>query len=310
MKKAVSIILTLIITVSFIISCSAQEDTDITDNTEIILSINQPYILINGAEHAIDTEGTVPVLIDDRTLLPVRAVVEAMGGTVEWDGDTQTVTLTKNMDTIRLVIDSDTAYLNDVPKTLDVAPRLISDRTMLPIRFIAENFQYQVEWDEANQRVILTQEVQETAEPVTPSEDSDPLLETEPVNEPEKKQEQPVLTNENQITVTINGQSFTATLEDNETAEAFYAMLPLTLEMNELNGNEKYYYLDESLPKNNRQIGQIQTGDLMLYGSNCIVSFFKTFTTSYTYTPIGHIDDAEGYAAALPSGSVTVTFTK
>lgn len=87
-------------------------------------------------------------------------------------------------------------------------------------------------------------------------------------------------------------------------------MLPLTLEMDELNGNEKYYFLDENLPGNNRQIGQIQTGDLMLYGSNCIVSFFKTFPTSYSYTPIGHIDDAEGYAAALPDGSVTITFSK
>ena len=87
-------------------------------------------------------------------------------------------------------------------------------------------------------------------------------------------------------------------------------MLPMTLDMDELNGNEKYDYLDENLPSSSRNIGQIRTGDLMLYGSNCIVSFFKTFSTSYTYTSIGHIDDAENYAAALPSGSVTITFSK
>ena len=127
----------------------------------------------------------------------------------------------------------------------------------------------------------------------------------EPVTQPETP-----VPDERLITVTVNGQRFTATLEDNETARAFYAMLPLTLDMDELNGNEKYHYLDETLPSNSRNIGQIRTGDLMLYGSNCIVSFFKTFATSYPYTPIGHIEDAENDAAALPNGSVTITFSK
>lgn len=72
----------------------------------------------------------------------------------------------------------------------------------------------------------------------------------------------------------------------------------------------KNYYLDEDLPSRSESVGTIRAGDLMLYGSNCLVSFFETFETGYTYTRIGHIDDAEGYAAALPGGSVTVTFTR
>lgn len=83
-----------------------------SENTEIILTINQPNMLVNGMEQAIDAEGTAPLLIEDRTMLPVRAVVEAMGGTVEWNGDTQTVTLARNEDTLRLIIDSNTAYVN------------------------------------------------------------------------------------------------------------------------------------------------------------------------------------------------------
>ncbi len=68
--------------------------------------------------------------------------------------------------------------------------------------------------------------------------------------------------------------------------------LPLTLEMDELNGNEKYYYLNEDLPSSSGRVDMIRTGDLMLYGSNCLVSFFETFETRYAYTRIGHIDDA------------------
>lgn len=60
--------------------------------------------------------------------------------------------------------------------------------------------------------------------------------------------------------------------------------------MSELNGNEKYYYFEETLPSNATQIGTIQTGDIMLYGSDCLVLFYDTFSTSYRYTRIGKID--------------------
>ncbi|MDE7229775.1 MAG: hypothetical protein K2N56_04780 [Oscillospiraceae bacterium] len=110
------------------------------------------------------------------------------------------------------------------------------------------------------------------------------------------------------ITITANGRKFSATLYDNETAKAFKALLPLTLDMSELNGNEKYYYLSDSLPTNSSRPSRINTGDIMLYGSSCLVIFYESFSTSYSYTPIGKIDDPAGLAAALGSGNVQVTF--
>lgn len=314
MKKIFSLLLTVSVISPFSGGCSAQDtaattpSSDIITDTEIILTIGQPNMLINGFEQSIDENGTVPIIINDRTLLPVRAVVEAMGGSVEWNGDSQTVTLTRNNDVIRLIINSTESYFNDTPYTLDTAPVIINDRTMLPIRFIAENFGFDVEWDAERQRVIITE--------LTESIPSQEAVESTmaPAVSPSQSQDEEGNTNQENytgtITVTVNGTDFKATLEDNETARAFYEMLPLTLEMDELNGNEKYYYLDENLPSSSENVDMIRTGDLMLYGANCLVSFFETFETSYTYTRIGHIDDAEGYASSLPNGSVTITFTK
>lgn len=114
---------------------------------------------------------------------------------------------------------------------------------------------------------------------------------------------------EHVISIEVNGQTFSATLADNDTARAFAARLPMTLDMRELNGNEKYSYLNEPLPAAAQRVGQIRTGDLMLFGSDCVVLFYENFATSYTYTPIGRIDDPAGLAEALGSGSAEVFFS-
>ena len=114
---------------------------------------------------------------------------------------------------------------------------------------------------------------------------------------------------ERNITITVNGTSFAATLEDNKAGRAFAALLPLTLDMSEMNGNEKYHYLDESLPTESYRPGTIQTGDLMLYGSSCVVLFYETFSSGYSYTRLGRIDTPGGLAAAVGGGDVTVSFT-
>lgn len=111
-----------------------------------------------------------------------------------------------------------------------------------------------------------------------------------------------------QMIIEVNGQQFEAELYDNNTARALADMLPMTLNMEEMNGNEKYYFMDKSLPTDAENIGTIQNGDIMLYGSDCLVLFFKTFDTSYTYTRIGHIEDAQGFSAALDSGTVEISF--
>lgn len=112
----------------------------------------------------------------------------------------------------------------------------------------------------------------------------------------------------NRLRITIGPASFTATLADNSTAAAFRALLPMTVSMSEMNGNEKYYYLSGNLPAAASNPGTIRAGDLMLYGSGCVVLFYETFQTSFSYTRIGRVDNPSGLAAALGPGNATVTF--
>ena len=110
------------------------------------------------------------------------------------------------------------------------------------------------------------------------------------------------------VTMAIGSQAFSVTLADSDTVHAFAALLPAVFSMSELNGNEKYVYLDESLPSNASNPGDVREGDLMLYGDSCVVLFYESFSTSYSYTRIGRVDDDAGLAEALGSGSVDVSF--
>lgn len=114
---------------------------------------------------------------------------------------------------------------------------------------------------------------------------------------------------ESAITLTAGEHTFSATLLDNETARQLAELFPLTLEMSELNGNEKYFYLDGSLPTDSHRPGQINAGDLMLYGDNCLVLFYESFSSGYSYTRLGSVDDPAGLAEALGTGGVEVTFS-
>ena len=133
----------------------------------------------------------------------------------------------------------------------------------------------------------------------------DPASDEEDENDNNNNNNEPM---ERNITITVNGTPFAATLEDNEAGRAFAALLPLTLNMSELNGNEKYHYLDESLPTESYRPGMIRAGDLMLYGSSCVVLFYETFSSGYSYTRLGRIDNPEGLSATVGGGSVTVSF--
>jgi hypothetical protein len=108
------------------------------------------------------------------------------------------------------------------------------------------------------------------------------------------------------LVIKVGGKEFTATLPSSPTATAFKALLPLTMNMTELNGNEKYFSLSRDLPANELNPGTINSGDLMLYGSNTMVLFYENFRTSYSYTKLGTITDVSGLAAAVGKGNVTV----
>ena len=110
----------------------------------------------------------------------------------------------------------------------------------------------------------------------------------------------------NTMKVIINKKEYIINLEDNETVKSFISSLPQELEMSELNGNEKYVYSDKSLPTDSENIKKINKGDVMLYGNNCLVIFYKSFNTSYSYTKIGHIDNLPD----LGNGNIKVTFEK
>lgn len=112
----------------------------------------------------------------------------------------------------------------------------------------------------------------------------------------------------NKMKITVGNSVFNVTLSDNPSVTAFKSLLPLTLNMNELNNNEKVFQLQTSLPTNASPGGNIQVGDFMLYGNNALVLFYESFSTSYTYTRLGKVDDISGYKAALGTGNVTVKF--
>jgi hypothetical protein len=109
--------------------------------------------------------------------------------------------------------------------------------------------------------------------------------------------------------MTIGGtHRFAVTLEDNATARAFLQLLPITLDMPDLNDNEKHVRLPRSLPTSAVRPGTIRTGDVMLYGDNTLVVFYKTFPSSYSYTPIGRVTKIDGFVEALGAGSQRIGF--
>ncbi|MEG0186414.1 MAG: cyclophilin-like fold protein [Stenotrophomonas sp.] len=110
--------------------------------------------------------------------------------------------------------------------------------------------------------------------------------------------------------MTIAEQRFAITLADTEAARAFAAMLSLTIEMPDLNSNEKHAQLPRALPTSAIRPGTIRNGDLMLYGASTLVLFYQTFDSIYPYTRLGRVDDPAGLAQVLGRGSARITFSK
>ena len=108
------------------------------------------------------------------------------------------------------------------------------------------------------------------------------------------------------VKIKINDNEYTINLEDNNTVKELLDILPLTINMNELNGNEFYAYLDNAFSVNKYNPKTINKGDVMLYGNNCLVIFYKSFDTSYSYTKIGHIDSLP----ELDDSSISVSIYK
>lgn len=112
------------------------------------------------------------------------------------------------------------------------------------------------------------------------------------------------------ILMSVGERNFAVTLADTEAARTFAAMLPLTLDMEELNGNEKKKELPKTLPTAASRPDTIRNGDLLLWGSRTLVIFYKTFDSPYSYTRLGRVDDPAGLARSLGRGDVRVAFSR
>lgn len=126
---------------------------------------------------------------------------------------------------------------------------------------------------------------------------------TPPINEEEMEEK-----TMHPIAITIGNQSFQVSLYKSATSDSLIERLPFTLEMDEMNGNEKYAYLAEEMPTAAILPSTIHAGDLMLFGNDCLVLFYESFTSSYSYTPLGYVEDLAGFKSALGSGKVEVLF--
>ena len=105
------------------------------------------------------------------------------------------------------------------------------------------------------------------------------------------------------VYININNKKLGIDLENNSTTSALIKLLPLELSMNDLNGNEKYVYLNESLPTNTYSPKHIEVSDVMLFGDNCLVIFYESFDTSYSYSKIGHINNLP----SLDDGNISIS---
>ena len=120
----------------------------------------QTDILVGYGQNNIDFTpyGQAPVIVNDRTLVPLRAIFEAMGAEVVWDDAAKTVTATRDDVTISLAIGSDQLMVNGEAVTIDVPAQIINDRTMIPVRAIAESFGCNVNWNQKAKRVAITED--------------------------------------------------------------------------------------------------------------------------------------------------------
>jgi len=129
------------------------------DDGEKTLNLTQFYPKENEISVVLDGEKIFfdqpPVSIDGRTLVPIRAVIEEMGGTVEWNPHSSASILKMDGNRMTLILGSKTAYFNEDEYELDVEPQAINNRTLLPLRFVAEKFGFTVGWDGDTRTVII-----------------------------------------------------------------------------------------------------------------------------------------------------------
>ena len=110
------------------------------------------------------------------------------------------------------------------------------------------------------------------------------------------------------IIIMIENKKYEAILYDNSTTKELIKKFPITITMKDLNGNEKYYNFYKSFSTSSENVANINKGDIMLFGDNCLVIFYKSFSTRYRYTKLGYIKNLEDLENSLGKGDIEITF--
>lgn len=147
MKKVISLLIA-----AFSVCCMAVSASAADEKINVYLD---GFYGADGQKISFDVP---PQTINNRTMVPIRAIFEAMGAVVDWDDATQTATCVKDETTVKMTLNSTTEYINGTPNEMDVSPVVIDGRTLAPARYVAEAFGYHVSWDEMTQTVLISKD--------------------------------------------------------------------------------------------------------------------------------------------------------
>lgn len=114
--------------------------------------------------------------------------------------------------------------------------------------------------------------------------------------------------NMQEIILKVNNKEYEAVLYDNSATKELIKNFPISITMSDLYGNEKYYNFSKRFPTSSENVGNVNKGDIMLFGDNCLVIFYKSFSTHYRYTKLGYIKNLEDLENSLGKGDVNITF--
>ena len=122
----------------------------------IVLQVDNPMMSVGGIKEEVDPgRATSPIIIEGRTMVPIRAIVEAMDGSLGWEGDTQKITLDARGKKVEMWIGETSIKVNGATKNMDVAPTIQNERTYVPLRFAAENLDANIDWIGPTREVVI-----------------------------------------------------------------------------------------------------------------------------------------------------------
>lgn len=253
---------------------------------------NEISVVLDGAPIEFDVH---PAIIDGRTMVPLRAIFEAFGVTVEYDGETRVITAYPGESTITLTVDSKEMYVGDRLVTLDVPATVIDGRTLVPVRAVSEALSCDVQWDGETSTVIITSPVYEVPRPVIDFSDDADGTKKKLLSSLRYLFEQKTLPeliegdSESLSALIINDpESFLAKVDDEAWANAMYAVIIEYM----INSEENYQISsDEELFNLMLQIADkyslhayqnYNVDALMLYDNYCILFYLAEIDNAIT----------------------------